>query len=322
MKQALQSYTPTVLPTYYDALEHRLGCETQAGNDWFHVLAFNNICVFNHDEHSDIFNQPDTVCYQIANSNSGNDQPIYIPSAAWVGSMGIRYGEGITYVEPPANTTGGPSNLYPNTLTTKVTFAYEGVNNNGLNQGFEYMAIESSKDYINLKYVGTVGVTFYGKSPMLFNAGMLDPSACVVCYYVRSDKPFKLFGRFSADGFLNEYEVIPTLRVNITRIVLAKAYGNVLKLYCIDEDGFDITLTSPSYGPTVIEKAKLNIDFAKGVIFQALLPTTAIPPEPATVTLAFVRGYVADGTAETVALTHEFVQLNIAFDGGNITRVK
>lgn len=310
MRQALQSYTPTVKDLTYDSLTSRIGCEPEHGLYWFRAtlglpfIGFPTIepltlCVFDHNPHSFIFSQPDTICYQLAPTHGllPLDPIEWALSAMWVTPEGVRFGEGIGYVVPPAYDVGTLD--YPGQAYNKITFSFEANRR-------RHVAYETNPGLffsIKWNFNDSGGVTekpaIEGYSPMLFNWAILDPQvACTVCYYLRKDKPNTLFGRFHRDAYDIERQVIPSLNVNLSRIIRIVSIGNLVRMYAIDDQGRDVTITWPPVGPTLLEKMTLNTGFVVGLMLITEVPTVTQPQEKCIVTTSFVSGRMIDGTAE------------------------
>lgn len=309
MSQEIQTYTPTVHPLNYDALASREGCEPQTEIDVLLSRGFNNLCVFSHDSSNFRFAQSDLVSYQVgpyAQDIAGEQK---ITWSAWVGVTGIRLGKvGIVY--PPAMQLGSPSSLFPATRTSKVTHCFDYA-------GTLHVAIQkAAPNFIELKN-GTVDLTFAGISPLLFNLNNISPGAGVVCYYLRNDLPFTLLARFSQESFATEHFAISQARVNLTRLISIRALGNLVKLYATDEQGRDVTLTSPNYSLLGSDKATNSLAFVSGRMLTAISPSSN-QSDKGKVGVGFVKGVMTDATAETVAIPGEKGTVGVSFNSGEM----
>jgi hypothetical protein len=322
MNRAFQSFTPRSHPLDYDALIAREGCEAESGNDFFHVLAFDRICLFAHDADDYTHTQPDTVAYSIGPEQTGTaGKPFLTTWTAWVGSFGVRIGI-VGRITPPSDNTGDVSTLYPATKPTKLSIAFD-------RDGLLHMAIQKTTAEIEVKYYtdteGTIATrSWTGYSAVLWYSGELvrndppdAPAGTIVCYYLRTDQPKKIYARFSDEGYATEYTVMPDLRAEPTRLIGVAAVDQKAELRFIDSLGRDGTLYSPQYAITIQESATLDVTFDSGLVFAAAVPADD-QLEKATLAISFANGVYFDAVVTTTAQRDDgAATLVIAFDSGS-----
>lgn len=309
MSRELQSYTPIVHPLNYDSLASREGCEIETAYDVLGTLGFVNVCVFSHDDLNFRFALPDTISYQSGPDGEGVAGKQLATWTAWVDTAGVRYGL-VGNIKPPS-TLGIVAPLFPATKTTKITHCFD-------SNGVLHMAAEKPGElgFIEVKN-GTLDVSFSGKSPLLFNLANLEPTAGVVCYYLRSDLEFTLLARFGVESFATEHIVIPALRVNLERLISIRSIGNLAKLYASDDTGRDATLTSNAYGLLGSSKTTLGVTFVSAAMTQAAVPTSD-QSDAGQVTISFMKALMSDATAETVANPTEKGTMAVSFESAEM----
>lgn len=319
MNFSFSPYTPRVKPLNYDALSLKAGCEADSGNDFFDVLAFDQVCVAPHNADNYGFTEPDTVSYARGPRDAGDThKPFTTGWAAWVATAGIRIGK-LSYVVPPANTEGVASALYPTTKPTKLSIAFDRF-------ALLHMAIQKTSTTVEVKWysdnAGTVATASWtGISCVLFFPGLSAPreeGSSVVAYYLRADRPNVLFARFADEGYATERTVMPAMRVNLTRLIGITALPDFrAALRAVDALGRDVTLYTPAYSVLVREAATLATSFESGLVFNAAVPAPD-QAENATLAISFATGLVFDATV-AAALPADGGELNIEFDSGEVS---
>lgn len=322
MDYSFQSFSPRSHPLNYDALEARIGCEAESGNDLFRVLAFDRICLFEHDAGDYTHTQPDTVAYCIGPTQPGvAGKPFLDVWTAWVGSFGIRIGI-VGRITPPSDNTGDASALYPETKPSKLSIAFG-------RDGLLNIAIQKTATDIEVKYyTDTAGAeataTWTGYSAVLWYSGELvrndppeAPAGTVVCYYLRTDQPKKIYARFADEGYATEYTVMPDLRAVPTRLVGVAAVSQKAELRFIDSLGRDGTLYSPQYAVGVQDQATVAAAFDTGLVFAAAVgaPDQA---DKSTLAISFATGLVFDAVVTTANQRDDGAAvLSVSFDTGD-----
>lgn len=318
MNYVFGSFSPRVHPLNYDSLAAREGCEAESGSDYFGILAFNRICLFEHDPNNYAFTQPDTVSYAIGPAQPGTSgKPFTTVWTAWVGSFGVRIGK-VGRITPPSDDKGDPISLYPATKPTKISHAFD-------DNGLLAMAIQKTAGTIELKhYTDTLGnvatVSWIGVSPILWYAGELlrnDPALLpVVCYYLKADQPNRIYARFSNEGYATERIVMPDLRAAPDRLIGIVSNAGVAELRFIDSFGRDCTLYAP-YAVTAAEKSTVAVSLAGGLYFEAAV-SAPDASDKSTLAISLAGGLVFDAVVTTANQRDDgAATLAIALDSGS-----
>lgn len=298
MNPAFSSFTPRVKPLNYDALLLVRGCQEESGNEYFGVLAFDQVCVDVHDAESLPFNKPDTVSYQLGPVTPGTQDGFQNVWTAWVGTEGIRIGK-VGYITPPADTTGSASSLYPSATPTKLSHAFG-------TGGLLAIVIQKTSETIELKrYTDDIGTTdtktWSGLSPVIFFSGLLDKGegrdTGFVVYYLKEGRPLELFARFQQDDFATEYVVVPSMRVQAVRLLSVSKIESKMALRFVDTIGRDCTLYSPDYAVILEDQAQVSTEILDGTYIEAGVPVTP-DPDKATCSTEIADGLYFDSVVE------------------------
>lgn len=320
MNPAFAAYTPRVKPTNYDALSLKAGCVADTGNDFFGVRAFDQVCVAPHDEDSEVFNRLDTVSYSRGPSTKGDPTKPFLASwAAWVATQGIRVGKFQTVV-PPANGDGDASALWPTTTPTRLTHAWDAL-------GLLHIAIQQTATTIKVRYYtddeGNIQEwNWSGKYPAAVYSGLVDkgdaPSGSIAIYYLRPERPYVVYARFSAEGYANERVVMPELHIALARLIGAEALADGrIALYAVDTPGRDVTLYSPVYKVTAADAVGLDVNLDGGLVFGAAV-FAPVTTEGATLDITLDSGLVFDATV-AASEPADGATLEIGFESGEVS---
>lgn len=321
MNPAFNAYTPRVRPLEYDALKAKEGCEPDSGTDYFGVLAFDEFCV-QEDATDYAHGQQDTVSYAQGPATPGSAvKPHLVVWTAWVAAAGIRIGK-VGRITPPAASSGAASALYPTTKPTKLSHAFS-------QAGLLAIAIQKTSTGIELKQYtddeGTIATfTWDGYSAVLWNSGLLahnDPAqGGLVCYYLRAGREDILYARFAAEAWATERIVMPSMRVELSRLVGVTVANQKAELRALDADGRAATLKSPQYGPTIEDAANLDITLDSG-IYHASGADAPDQLDNSTLAISFEDGLYAD-TVVTPSNQPDTEKSTVAveLDGGEYTK--
>jgi hypothetical protein len=315
MNSAFSAYTPRVRPLEYDSLTAKAGCETDSGNDFFGVLAFDQVCIAPHDEEDYNFTQPDSTSYAQGPATPGvQTKPFLTVWTAWFATAGVRIGK---VGQTISDTAGDASALYPTlTTATKLSAAFDRL-------GLLNIAIQKTATLIEVKYysdtAGTIATTSWsGYSCVLFNAGLLtrlDPSedtGGVVAYYLRTERPNVIFARFADEGYATERTVMPELRIELTRLIQFSISDNKAVLRAIDALGRDVTLYSPQYS---VKPADLAVAPVSGLYFAAGVDAPD-QSDNSVLAIAPVSGVYFDATVEPGIQPEDAATLAVAPHSG------
>lgn len=310
-------------PLVYDAIAGRSGCEPESGNTFYGLKAFNELCVAQHDAESVIFGQPDTVSYSDGPLYKGVDEGAYMLNrwAAWVATAGVRVGK-VWPVTLPGDNLGDASALYPQTKPTHLTHAWS-------SEALLAIAIQKDEDTIELKqYIEDDGeiatYTWEGQSPVLVNSAAVvkgDPSeGGLVCYYLKEDKPRIIYARFERDDYATERVVMPELRVPLVRLIRASSFQTKMQLFALDDQGRDVTLTTPIHPGRFDDAADLAVGLVGGAIYNLAVNRGEIASEKSTLDIAAPFGEVLSPLVEpAVPPPAEAASLSVALVGGEVT---
>lgn len=320
--KAFQTWTPRVRRLIYDALRQDVGCQAITGTDFAGLQAFEQVCTFDHDAASPIFNQAANASYTDGPFNVGSLPPWSTKWAAWVGSHGVRVGK-LASVTPPGDNAGAPSSLFDNLspLPAKVTIGFT-------SQGQMGIAIQKDAANIQIKWFkdneGTYGdLIFPGTSPVLFGDARLlvtdnATDADLVLFYLNALNPKAVYARFEREQFVTEHVINSDLPNALTSLISTAALSGRQKLYARDEASRDVTLTSPAYTPAAThDKGALTLGFDHGDYRQSSLPAVVNTGHKASLTIAIAAGAYSDVIVEPAsALSGDAADLTIAIESG------
>lgn len=321
--QAFQSYTPRALPLEYDSLENEVGCQPISGNGAHSLKPFIEFCAAEHDESSELFNQPLTVSYTEGPIAAMGDEPFRSNWAFWVATNGIRGGLS-ELVIPPADSDGQPSSLYPSTTPEDLSAAF------GAN-GMLHLAIQKSDATIEIKYYtsqqgNASTVDFLGNSPLMVYTGLVmasaeEGAADMICLYLREEKPFALFARFAREAYAIEYTIHENLPRALAKLIEAQSDGFQLNVYARDDRGFDITLHSSDYAADLGEEnATLTAEISEGLYVESAV-LEELDEEFATLTASVASGNYFDPIVDSDT-DEESATLSVSIAGGAYTTAK
>lgn len=317
ISQAFQSYTPRVRFLQYNSMGALGGCQPESGTTILSLLAFDQICIFTHDDEDPDFVQPDTVSYSIGPFTPGDPTPFRSTWTAWLGSDGVRIGK-VGPVVPPADTTGVASALVPVIQGLKVSHAFNG-------DGLLSIVVQRDANFSEVFWYtsdagATTSLVFYGQSPVLFFTGLLhhgDPNlADVALLYLKSENPTRLYVRFRSESYATEHLLMPDLGATPSRLIGASAEGDQMRLRFIDTLGRDVTLKSPSYAILIDDSTQCTISFDSGTVGAAAV-RAELDPDGSKVTVSFDGGVVFSAAVELdTALPQEKANSTVSFENG------
>jgi hypothetical protein len=321
VNKSFQTFTPRVRPLEYDAIEGRTGCEPESGNTFYGLKAFTELCIALHDSSSPVFGRPATVSYALGPYYKGIPQfPYTSVWAAWVATEGVRVGK-FSHVVPPANTTGEPSNLYPTTKPTQITHGWNA-------EGMLAIAIQKTPTTIELKRYDDTSETvstfnWNGVSPALFYAALVVKNpptpGGLVCYYLNPDSPKVVYARFEADNFATERIIMPEVRVPLARLIGTTSHGAKLVLYALDDQGRDVTLTTPVHPPAPHEAMSLDVTFVDGAVLFLAVDGGTFDEDAATLDISAPFGQVLHPLIDPgEPLPEGKMSLSVALIGGEV----